>query len=50
MPFVFNLQTVSTARCGCHSSLSRHGVVGYGRKLAEQVKKTTSVPEMQKKE
>ena len=28
MPFVFNLHTVSTARCRCRSSLSRPDIVG----------------------
>jgi hypothetical protein len=32
------------------SSLSRSNVVGCGRKVAERVKKTTSVPETKKKE
>jgi hypothetical protein len=49
-PLIFNLQTVSTARRRCRSSLSRPGVVGCGRKVAEWVKKTTSVPKMKKKE
>jgi hypothetical protein len=43
-PFIFNLQTMSTARCRCRSSLSRPDVVGCGREVTEQVKKTTSVP------
>jgi hypothetical protein len=39
-PFIFNHQTVSTARH--RSSLSRLDVVGCGREVAERVKKTTS--------
>jgi hypothetical protein len=39
-PFIFSLQTVSTARH--RSSLSRLDVVGCGREVAERVKKTTS--------
>jgi hypothetical protein len=50
MPFVFNLQTVSTACCRCRSSLSRPDIVGCEREVAERVKKTTSVPEAKKKE
>jgi hypothetical protein len=48
MTFVLNLQIVSMA-C-CRSSLSRSEVVGCGRKVAEQVKKTTNVLEKRKKE
>jgi hypothetical protein len=48
--FIFNLQTVSTARRRCRSSLSRPDVVGCGREVAERVKETTSVPETKKKE
>jgi hypothetical protein len=48
-PFIFNLQTVSTARRHCRFSLSRPNVVGCGRKVAERVQKTTSVPETKKK-
>ena len=50
MPFVFNLQTVSTARRRRCSSQSRHDVVGCGREVVEQVRKTTSVPEPKKKD
>jgi hypothetical protein len=49
-PFIFNLQTVSTARHRCRSFLSRPDVVGCGREVAEQVKKAASVPETKKKE
>jgi hypothetical protein len=49
-PFIFNLQTESTARRRYCSSLSRPDVVGCGREVAKWVKKTTSVPEMKKKE
>jgi hypothetical protein len=35
--FIFNLQTMSTARRRCRSSLSRHDVVGCGREVAEQI-------------
>jgi hypothetical protein len=49
-PFIFNLQTVSTARRRCRSSLSRPDIVGCGQEVAERVKKTTSVPETKKKE
>jgi hypothetical protein len=48
-PFIFNIQTLSTARRRCRSSRSRPDVVGCGRKIAERVKKTTSVTEMNKK-
>jgi hypothetical protein len=48
-PFIFNLQTVSTVRRRCRSSLSQPDVVGCGREVVEQVKKTTSVPETKKK-
>jgi hypothetical protein len=47
-PFI-NLQTVSTARRRCRSSLSQPNVVGCGREVAERVKKTTSVSETNKK-
>jgi hypothetical protein len=49
-PLIFNLQTVSTARRRCRSSLSRSDVVGCGREVAERIKKTTSVPKTKKKE
>jgi hypothetical protein len=49
-PFIFNLQTVFTARRHCRSSLSRLDVVGCGWEVTEWVKKTTSVPETKKKE
>jgi hypothetical protein len=49
-PFIFNLQTVSTLRRRCRSSLSRPAIVGCGREGAERVMKTTSVPETKKKE
>jgi hypothetical protein len=48
-PFIFNLETVSTARRRCRSSLSWPDV-GCRRKVAERVKKTTSVPVKTKKE
>jgi hypothetical protein len=48
MPFIFNFQTVSTVRHRCQSSLRWPGVVGCRWKVAELVKKTTSVPEMKK--
>jgi hypothetical protein len=48
--FIFNLQTVSTARRCCRSSLSRSDVVGCGREVTERVKKTTSVPKIKKQE
>jgi hypothetical protein len=41
---------VSTARRRYCSFLGRPDVVGCGREVAEQVKKTTSVPETKKKE
>jgi hypothetical protein len=41
---------VSTARRRCRSSLSRPDVVGCGQEVAERVKKTTSIPETNKKE
>jgi hypothetical protein len=47
-PFIFNLQTVWTARR--RSFLSRPDVVGCRREVAERVKKTTSVPKTKKKE
>jgi hypothetical protein len=49
-PLIFNLQTVSTARHRCRSSLSRPDIVGCGWEVAERVKKTTSVPKTKKKE
>jgi hypothetical protein len=49
-PFIFNLQIVSMAHRRCRSSLKWPDVVGCGQEVAEQVKKTTSVPEMKKKE
>jgi hypothetical protein len=49
-PFIFNLQTVSTAQRRCRFSLSRPDVVGCGREVAEWIKKTTSVPKTKKKE
>jgi hypothetical protein len=49
-PFIFNLQTVSTARRRCRSSLTRPDVVGCGREVVERVKKTTSVPKTKKKD
>jgi hypothetical protein len=49
-PFIFNLQTVSTVRHRCRSSLSRLDVVGCRQEVTERVKKTTSVPETKKKE
>jgi hypothetical protein len=49
-PFIFNLETVSTARHRCCSSLSQPNVVGCGREVAEWAKKTTSVPKTKKKE
>jgi hypothetical protein len=35
--FIFNLQTVSTARRRCRSSLSRPDVIGCGREVAKRV-------------
>jgi hypothetical protein len=49
-PFIFNLQTVSTARHHCRSSLSQPDVVVCRREFSERVKKTTSVPKTKKKE
>jgi hypothetical protein len=49
-PFIFNLQTVSMARCRCRSFLSRPDVIDCGQEVTEQVKKTTSVPKTKKKE
>jgi hypothetical protein len=49
-PFIFSLQTVSTARRRRRSSLSRSDVVGCGWKVVERVKKTTPVPKTKKKE
>jgi hypothetical protein len=49
-PFIFNLQTVSTARRHCRSSLSRPDVFGCRREVVERVNKTTSVLKMEKKE
>jgi hypothetical protein len=48
-PFIFKLQTVSTAHRRCSSSLSRPDVVGCGQKVVERVKKTTFVSETKKK-
>jgi hypothetical protein len=50
MPFVSNLQTVSTTRHRCCSYLSRPDIVGCGQEVTERVKKTASVPETRKKE
>jgi hypothetical protein len=44
-PFIFNLQTVLTARRRCHSFLSQSDVVGCGREVAERVKKDHIRPE-----
>jgi hypothetical protein len=44
-PFIFNLQTASTARRRCRSSLSQPDVVGCAREIAERFEKTTSVLE-----
>jgi hypothetical protein len=49
-PFIFNLQTMSTARRRFRSFPSRPYVDGCGREVAERVKKTTSVPKTKKKE
>jgi hypothetical protein len=49
-PFIFNLQTVSTAHRCCRSSLSQPDVVGCGREVTGRIKKTTSVPDTKKKE
>jgi hypothetical protein len=49
-PFIFNLQTVSTARRRCRSFLSRPDVIDCGREVAERVKKTTFVPKTKKEE
>jgi ppGpp synthetase/RelA/SpoT-type nucleotidyltranferase len=49
-PFIFNLQTVSTARRRCRSSLSRFDVVDCRREVAERVKKTTSILKTKKKD
>jgi hypothetical protein len=49
-PFIFNLQTVSTACRRCRSSVSRPDVVGCGREVTERIKKTTSVSKTKKKE
>jgi hypothetical protein len=49
MPFVFNLQTVSTVHRSCHSFLSRHDVVGCEQEVIDLVKKITSAPETKKK-
>jgi hypothetical protein len=49
-PFIFNLQTVSTACRHCRSSRSRSDVVSCGRGVAKRVKMTTSVPKTKKEE
>jgi hypothetical protein len=49
-PFILNIQTVSTACHHCRSSLSWPDIVDCGREVTEQVKKTTSILEMKKKE
>jgi hypothetical protein len=41
---------VSTARRRCRFSLSHPDIVSCEREVAERVKKTTSIPEMKKKE
>jgi hypothetical protein len=43
-----NLQTMSTARRRCRSSLSRPGVVGCGQEVDKRVEKITPVSEMEK--
>jgi hypothetical protein len=48
-PFIFNLDTVSTARHRRRFSPNRPAVVDCGWEVAERVKKTTSVMEMKKK-
>jgi hypothetical protein len=49
-PFIFNLQTMSTARHRCRSSLSSPDAVGCGWEVIERVKKTTSALKTKKKE
>jgi hypothetical protein len=49
-PFIFNLQTVSSVRRRCRSSLSQLDVVGCRWEITERVKKTTSITEMKKEE
>jgi hypothetical protein len=49
MPFNFNLQTVSTARRRCRSSLGRPDVIDCEREVAKRVKKATSVMGAKKK-
>jgi hypothetical protein len=50
MPFVFYLQTVSTACHRCLSSLSRADVVGCRQEVTERIKKTTTILKTKKKE
>jgi hypothetical protein len=50
IPFIFNLQTVSTARRRCSTSHSRPDVVDCGREVTEWAQKATSVPKMKKKD
>jgi hypothetical protein len=50
MPFIVNLQTVSTARRRYRSSESRPDVVGCELEVAEQAQKATSVLETKKKD
>ena len=50
MLFILNLQTVSTVRRHCRSSLSRTGVVGCGEEVAKRIKKITSAPETKTKD
>jgi hypothetical protein len=49
-PFIFNLQTVSTACRCCRSSLSRPDDVGCRQEVIERVKNTTSILKTKKKE
>jgi hypothetical protein len=50
MPFIFNLQTVSTVRRRYRSIQSRHDIVGCGREVAEWAEKATSIQETKKKD
>jgi hypothetical protein len=47
---IFNLQTVSTWHCYYRTSQDRRDVVGCRWKVAEQVKKITSIPETKKRD
>jgi hypothetical protein len=50
MPFIFNLQTMSTMYCRCRTSQSRPGIIGCGQEVAERAPKATTVLETKQKD